>query len=251
MNAATKIAPPTHLDLPETDGLPMQNALQAFQIALLTAVLRPVIEALHPDGRFFIGQDVGIYYRITDPPLNGCKAPDWFYVPDVPRLLEGEYRRTYVLWQEHESPMLVVEFAAEDGAEERDRTPQTGKFWVYERAVHAAYYAIFNVNDESLEVYEMADGRYRSVKANPSGRYPIRPLGVELGVWTGAFSVYESLPWLRAFRPGGSLLATPEEIAEEERRQAQYEHQRAERERENAERLKSKLRELGVDPDKV
>ena len=69
MNATTKSALPTHLDLPETDGLPMENIIQMFQIALLTAVLRPVIAALHPDGRYLIAQDVGIYYRQTEPPL--------------------------------------------------------------------------------------------------------------------------------------------------------------------------------------
>ena len=74
MNAATKLALPMHMDLPETDGLPMENAIQMLQIMLLSEVLQPVLAALHPDGQFFIGRDVGIYYRRTDPPLDGCKA---------------------------------------------------------------------------------------------------------------------------------------------------------------------------------
>src|SRR5947209_18059505 len=96
MSAATKPALPTHKDLPYSDGVPKESALQSFQMDLLTVVLRPVIQARHPGGRYLIGQDCGIYFRVTDPPLNGCVAPDWFYVADVDPLLDGEYRRPYV-----------------------------------------------------------------------------------------------------------------------------------------------------------
>jgi Uma2 family endonuclease len=229
MNAATKSALPTHLDLPETDGLPMENAIQMFQIALLSAVLRPVIAALHPDGRYLIAQDVGIYYRQTEPPLDGCKAPDWFYVPDVDPLVDGEYRRSYVLWNEPREPLILVEFASGDGSVEHDAIPPKGKFWVYEQMIGSRYYAIFNVDTEELEVFELVNGRYRRMAANDRGRFPIGPLGVEFGVWGGAYQSY-TLPWLRAYRPDGSLLPTSEETAA---------------------RLAAKLRELGVDPDSV
>src|SRR5437868_6779710 len=92
--------PPDHKDLPESDGAIVENFLEAPQGALLTDALLPVLEQRHPDGQFAIGHDSGIYYRWTDPPLDGCKAPDWFYIPGVPPMLEGEYRRSYVLWQE-------------------------------------------------------------------------------------------------------------------------------------------------------
>ncbi|HEY1379660.1 MAG TPA: Uma2 family endonuclease [Gemmataceae bacterium] len=229
MNAATKPALPTHKDLPETDGRPMENAIQMLQIVLLTKVLQPVLAALHPDGRYFIGQDVGIYYRRAEPPLDGCKAPDWFYVPGVEPLLDGEYRRSYVLWVEHQVPPVVVEFASGTAADEHDATPPRGKFWVYERLIGAPYYVIFNVDTEDLEGFELADGNYRPMTANKDGRFPIPPLGVEFGVWHGTYANY-TLPWLRAYRPDGTPLPTSEE---------------------SAARLAAKLRELGVDPDSV
>jgi Uma2 family endonuclease len=229
MSTATKPTLPTHLDLPDTDGMPMQSFLQPIQIALLTAILRPVIQALHPDGRYLIGQDTGIYYRITEPPLDGCKAPDWFYVPNVPPLLDGKFRRSYVVWQERTPPTLVVEFPSGDGSEEHDQSPQSGKYWAYEQAVEAAYYVIFNVDAEELEVLQLLDGVYRLVPANERARFPIQPLGIELGVWHGTYENY-TVPWLRAYRPDGMLLPTPEE---------------------NAARLAAKLRELGVDPEAV
>jgi Uma2 family endonuclease len=80
---------PTHLDLPETDGKPAENAYQPLQSMLLTGCLTPVFDRFHPDGNYFIGADCGIYWRRTDNPLEGCKAPDWYYVPSVPRLLDS------------------------------------------------------------------------------------------------------------------------------------------------------------------
>ena len=55
-------------------------------------------------------------------------------------------------------PVLMIEFVSGDGREERDTTPNSGKFWVYERGIRAAYYAI----------YEFAPGRRRTVSAGQS-----------------------------------------------------------------------------------
>jgi Uma2 family endonuclease len=250
MNTATNLTLPTHKDLPETDGVPMENAIQMLQIVLLTKVLAPVLAALHPDGRYFIGQDVGIYYRRTDPPLDGCKAPDWFYVPGVDPLLEGEYRRSYVLWIERQVPPVLVEFASGTGAVEHDATPPRGKFWVYERLIAAPYYVIFNADTEELEVFELVDSQYRPTTATGAGRFPVPPLGVELGVWHGTYQSY-TLPWLRAYRSDGTLLPTPEETAEQERQRADRERRAKEAALAENERLLAKLRELGHDPGSV
>jgi Uma2 family endonuclease len=65
---------------------------------------------------------------MTEPPERGAESPDWFYVPNVPPTLNGTFRRSYVLWQEYIAPLIVLEFALGTGAEERDKTPWTGKF---------------------------------------------------------------------------------------------------------------------------
>src|SRR5437588_456354 len=121
---------PDHKQLPETDGSIVENFQELPQNMLLTDSLSPVLARVYPDGQYAIGHDSGIYWRLTTPPLEGCKAPDWFLVPDVPPLLDGEVRRSYVMWQEIETPLLLIEFVSGDGSEERDRTPFTGKFWV-------------------------------------------------------------------------------------------------------------------------
>src|SRR3954469_15953085 len=207
-----------HTHLPETDGAIVENFQEHPQSMLLTGSLRPLLDRLHPDGRYAIGQDSGIFFRLTDPPLSGCKAPDWFYIPDVPPLLDGRVRRSYVRWREMIDPVLIVEFASGSGAEERDATPEAGKFWVYERALRADYYAIFIAlqGPPRLEVYRLERRRYRLVEANARGHYPIDLLGVELGLWRGRYQ-NQDLPWLRFWDDRGLLLPTAEERADVER----------------------------------
>jgi Uma2 family endonuclease len=122
---------PDHTQLPDTDGSIVLNFQEHPQAMLLSDTIEPVLKRLYPDGQYAIGQDSGIYWRFTDPPLDGCKAPDWFFIPDVPPLLDGQVRRSYVMWQEAVTPVLLIEFVSGDGSEERDTTPLNGKVWVY------------------------------------------------------------------------------------------------------------------------
>ncbi|BAZ28280.1 hypothetical protein NIES4074_07110 [Cylindrospermum sp. NIES-4074] len=232
---------PDHTQLPESDGTFVKNWQEHPQSILLTDSITPILKQLIPDGQYCIGQDLGIYWRITDPPERGAEAPDWFYVPNVPPTLNGQIRRSYVLWQEYIAPLIVLEFASGNGSEERDKTPWTGKFWIYEQVIRPAFYGIYEVNKASVEVYHLIEGQYQLLPANERGHYPINPLGVELGIWQGEYQNAE-LPWLRWWDLQGNLLLTGEERAEQER-------ERAELERQKSDRLMAQLRALGVEPE--
>jgi Uma2 family endonuclease len=252
-NALTPL--PDHTQLPETDGTFVKNFQEHPQSILLTDSIKPILQKHHPDGQYCIGQDSGIYWRLTDPPEKGAEAPDWFYVGNVPPLLNGKTRRSYVLWQEHIAPFIVLEFVSGNGEEERDQTPWKGKFWIYEQVIRAPFYGIYEVNKASVEVYELIGGQYQLLTANERGHYPISSLGVELGIWTGEYQSME-LPWLRWWDLQGNLLLTGEERAEQERQRAEQERQRAEQERQRAEqerqradRLIEQLRSLGIEPE--
>jgi Uma2 family endonuclease len=220
---------PDHLELPETNGEIVENFREYPQSVLLCQSIWPVLERLHPDRHFAVGQDSGIYWQLTDPPERGAIAPDWFYVPGVPPDLDGHHRRSYVMWKEHIAPTIVIEYASRDGSIERDRTPLQGKFWIYEQAVHAGYYAILIVETGELEVHRLEGNKYRRLQPNERGHYPVEPLGVELGIWHGFF-FNEMAPWLRWYDLQGNLLLIGEE---------------------RAERLAAKLREMGIDPNSV
>ncbi|NJN29668.1 MAG: Uma2 family endonuclease [Synechococcales cyanobacterium RM1_1_8] len=243
---------PDHTQLPESDGTFVKNFQEHPQSILLTDSLAPVLRQLHPDGNYAIGQDCGIYWRAAEPPERGAEAPDWFYVPNVPPLLEGQIRRSYVLWREYIAPMVALEFASGDGAEERDRTPllrtahataansgkstKPGKFWVYEQIIHIPYYGIYVINTGELELYELVGGSYQAMQPNDQGRFVIEPMGIELGVWQGFYDNQEQR-WLRWWDGSGKLLPTGHELAAQER--------------ERGDRLAARLRELGIDPDSV
>jgi Uma2 family endonuclease len=255
---------PDHTQLPESDGTFVKNFQEHPQSILLTSSIRPVLEQLHPDGRYCIGQDSGIYWRSIEPPERGAEAPDWFYVPNVAPLLDGKYRRSYVMWKEIVAPLIAIEFVSGDGSEERDATSpfsnpeaKAGKFWVYEQAIRIPFYAIYEVQKASVEVYELVAQRYELLRPNDRGHYSIPPLGVELGIWQGQVD-NQTLPWLRLWDSNGSLLLTGEERAEVEKQRAEVEKQRAEIEKQRAdsletlsERLAAKLREMGVDPQDI
>ena len=199
-------------------------------------------------------------------------------MPGVPPLLKGVVRRSYVMWQEIETPLILIEFVSGDGSVERDQTPYTGKFWVYERGVRAPYYAIYEVEHASVEVYELKQRRYGRMQPNRRGHFAIDELGVELGIWQGTYRNME-LPWLRWWDANGLLLPTSEERGEVDRRRAETaekksldeqrraeaaekksldEQRRAEaaekkllEEKKHAERLAERLRALGIDPNSV
>ncbi|XZO03285.1 MAG: Uma2 family endonuclease [Microcoleus sp.] len=261
---------PDHTQLPESDGTFVKNFQEHPQSILLTDSITPILQSIHADGNYCIGQDSGIYWRLTDPLERGAEAPDWFYVPNVPPTLDGQSRRSYVMWQEFVSPLIVLEFVSGNGTEERDRTPllrsgkqetKAGKFWIYENVIHPAFYGIYEVTKASVEVYNLIQDRYQLVAANERGHYPIAPLGVELGIWQGTYQNME-LPWLRWWDSEGNLLLSGAERAEEERQRAdreqeiaQQERQRAEQQRQRADRaedqleqLRAQLRSAGIEP---
>lgn len=136
---------PDHTQLPESDGTFVKNFQVHPQSIILTDSLTPVLQNLYPNRQYCIGQNSGIYWRIIEPPERGAVSPDWFYVPNVPPTLNGEIRRSYVIWQEYLAPLIVLEFVSGDGSEERDATPYKGKFWIYEKGIRVPFYGIYEV----------------------------------------------------------------------------------------------------------
>ncbi len=253
---------PTHKDLPESDGTFVKNFQEHPQSLLLTDSIRPILQQLHPDKQYCIGQDSGIYWRITDPPQKGAVSPDWFYVANVPPSLDGEMRRSYVLWQENIPPLIVIEFVSGDGSAERDQTPFEGKFWIYENVMRVPFYAIYEVRLSRVEVYGLVSSKYQLLPPNERGHFPIPIMGVELGIWQGLY-INTELPWLRWWDNQGNLLLTGEERAQQTQtqlqqtqtqlQQTQTQLQEAENEKnqalQKAERLAQLLRERGIETD--
>ncbi len=258
---------PDHTQLPDKDNTFVQNFQELPQSTLLTDAIFPILEELHADGQFVVGQDSGIYWRLPTPhePLyKGAKAPDWFYIPNVPPMLDGQVRGSYVMWQEHVLPLIAIEFVSGNGKTERNRTPYQGKFWVYEQAIGIPYYGIYEVKKASVEMYQLVNGKYELMVANERGHYEIPEMGVEVGIWQGRYK-HLDLPWLRWWDKNGNLLLHPEEknlLAQRQIEQEQLAKESAQRQTEQERRAKesaqrqlellaAKLRELGISPENI
>ncbi len=234
---------PDHTQLPESDGTFVKNFQEHPQSILLTESIWSVLERLHPDQQFCVGQDSGIYWRMSDPPEQGAEAPDWFYVPNVPPLLNGEIRRSYVLWREFIAPLMILEFASGDGSAERDKTPWTGKFWIYEQVIRPAFYGIYEVNKASVEVYRHVENHFELLPKNERDHYEIPPMQVEVGIWQGTYKNAD-LPWMRWWDLQGNLLLTGQELAELERQAKEQALEELDDERQKRRQLAEKLRSL-------
>jgi len=237
---------PDHTQLPESDGSFVKNFQEHPQSILLTTSIRPILDRIHPNGQYCIGQDSGIYWRVAqppEPPERGAEAPDWFYVPDVPPTLDGNMRRSYVMWQELMPPLIVLEFVSGDGSEERDRTPRKGKFWIYERIIRPAFYGIYEVKKAQVELYHLVENRFELVPKNQRGHYQIEQMEVELGIWQGVYQGVE-LPWMRWWDAEGNLVLTAEERAEQAELTAERERLRRIEAELKIQALEARLREL-------
>lgn len=76
---------PDHTELPESDATFVfakraggKNFQEHPQSLLLTDSITDQLQQLHPDRQYSIGQDSGIYWRLTDPPERGAQAPIGF-----------------------------------------------------------------------------------------------------------------------------------------------------------------------------
>ncbi len=226
---------PDHTQLPDKDDTFVQNFQEHPQSIILTDSILSKLQELHADGQFAIGQDSGIYWRWpiaepTEPLYKGAKAPDWFYVPNVPPMLDEQFRRSYVLWQEHVPPLIALEFVSGDGSEERDKTPNKGKFWVYEQGIKIPYYAIYESNPARIEMYHLVKGKYELMKPNAQGHYEIPEMEVELGIWSGQYGNMTA-SWMRWWDKDGTLLPTNEEAKKQERLAKEQERFAKEQER--------------------
>jgi hypothetical protein len=113
-----------------------------------------------------------------------------------------------------------------------------------------SYYVVYDpqhlLMEDTLRVHERGFGRrYRR-----RDDYNLPDVGLSLTFWEGAYEDGQG-SWLRWCDSQGKMIPTGAERAEREAERAVQAEERAEREAERAARFAAKLRELGVDPDKL
>ena len=144
--------------------------------------------------------------------------------------------RSYFVWEFGKAPDVVIEIVSNTKGEEKGTKRRD-----YAR-IGIPYYIIYDprqiLRGDVLEVYEL---RAREYERRADTWLPNVGLGVTL--WPGVFEG-QHYTWLRWCDQEGKVIPTGAERAEAERQRAETAHQRTEL-------LAQKLRELGVDPDRL
>lgn len=230
------------------DDKPVDNIPSAKQQRLLVTPLYdswtppPSEDAPEEKRKFLADADIGIYRTPYDDPV----APDMLLTLDVatPFDWHAKERRSYFIWEFEKPPDVVVEIVSNKVGHELDE-----KLRHYAR-LDVSYYVVYDpqrlLSEDLLRVYERGFGRrYRR-----RDDYNLPDVGLGLTFWEGVYEDGQG-SWLRWRNSQGDLIPTGAERAEREAERADQAEERAEQEAERAARFAAKLRELGIDPDRV
>lgn len=244
---------PTMYDLPSEEiGDPgMPDEFHAHQAVLLDQTFRPT--AVSPDN-YYKAIDMNLYYDKEH--TNWYKRPDWFAAIGVPRLYKGlDSRLSYVTWDEPAPPLIVVELLSpgtekEDlGETSREAGEPPPKWDVYEKILRVPYYAIFSRGYTELRMFRLMGEQYVEVLGH-GGRYWIQEVGLGLGIWRGRFQGLDRL-WLRWFDARNNWIPTYEELAEQQRIEAERAQAEAERAQAEAERAQAEAERAQAEAERA
>lgn len=126
-----------------------------------------------------------------------------------------------------------------------DSTASTGrglKKQIYQDIFRTPDYFWFDPHSLEFEGFHLIDGTYQPIPLTEQGWRWSQQLGLYLGIHNQQ---------LRFFTADGVLVASPEESAVAEQQRAEIAQQQTEIARQRNEKLVAKLRELGIDPDRI
>jgi Uma2 family endonuclease len=192
--------PPTQLELPYDDGVPMESARHKAQIDLLIDALIPWLEQ-REDG--FVGGNMFIYYSLAQVRNQDFKGPDFFTVLGVPK---GE-RRSWVVWEEGKAPDVVIELLSQTTA----TSDKNQKKLVYQNQMRVPEYFWYDpFNSDDLAGFSLQKGVYQPIAKNNQNQLVSQSLQLGLQLWQGNYKGIDTT-WLRWANLEGELLPTPEE----------------------------------------
>ncbi len=211
---------PSSEKLPDSNDMPVNNELQNLIPGLLKATLSLVWQDRMD---WFFGVDMGIFYQPDQPAI----IPNGFLSLGVERFIDEDLRLSYVLWEERQIPILVLEVVSQNYQGEYSSKKQ-----IY-ADLGVLYYVVYSPRRRKkppLEVYCLVNGEYVLQSGNPIW---LPEIGLGIGTQRGAYQGM-TREWLYWYDQQGQRLLTPEE--------------RIFQAEERARRIEEQLRSLGVDP---
>ncbi|MCX7925766.1 MAG: Uma2 family endonuclease [Fimbriimonadales bacterium] len=235
--------------LPEEDGIPMENFWHCLQIHLLIELVNNYWRERND---YFAAGNVFVYFspdqaeEVVRNRSNAYRGPDFFVVTGI----DGDKpRNNWVVWLEGKYPDLIIELlsdttASNDKGKKKD---------IYQDIFRTREYFWYDGERGEFVGLELRGGVYQPKTPNERGWFWSEVLGAWIGVHRSTFE-RRTFDWLRLFDPEGRLVLTQEEekrlaLQRAEQAQQQAEQERLLREQAEAElaRLRAKLRELGAE----
>jgi len=236
------------LNLPDSDGEPMENEREYFQIVLLYEALEQYWRGRRD---FYMGGNMFVYYspeqaheilaEEADParPRRAFRGPDLFIVLDV----DGSFRRQkWVVWDEGgRYPDVIFEFLSPSTR----RIDQTTKKTLYEQTFKTREYYWYDPFDpREFQGWRLdSDNRYQAMTPDARGWIWSSALQLWIGRWEGTYR-RDQTTWLRFYDPEDRLVLTSGEIAEIALQQAEMTKQWAEAAEQRAAAAEAELARL-------
>ena len=194
------------LDLPETDGMPMDSDWQRIVTSLLVEIAR---HHFRRQKTGYFGGNMCFYYSLKQALNVDFLGPDFFYVKAAdPRKL----RKKWEVWNEHNHfPNVIIEFLSPS----TQANDLGKKKKIYEQTFQTREYFAYEPDDETLLGWRLSPitGLYESIEADEDGRIFSEELNLLIGPWHGT-TQGQTTTWLRFFHDNGSLVLSPEEDAQ-------------------------------------
>lgn len=267
-------------DLPYEDDENLESNWHRADISLLIQSYQQFRGAAKD---YYAGGNMFIYFSDRQARNRDFRGPDFFVVLNV----DGRRDRKYWLTWEEEGryPDMIVELLSARTA----TVDRTTKKELYAKTFRTRNYFYYDPDKEELKGFHLVDGEYQDLQPNQHKWLWCEVLGLWVGTWRGVYQGHEHL-WLRFYDENGNLVLTGEEAekvhaaveqqrAEEARQRAETEHRQAEEARQQAEAerrqteearqqaeaerqraqeaqsaladLHTRLRAMGIDPDKI
>ncbi|WP_366510787.1 Uma2 family endonuclease [Moorena sp. SIO3F7] len=236
---------PSSEELPSSDETPVDNELQDTIPHLLKSILS-IIWSERRD--WFFGIDMGYYYN----PKQSAIVPDGFLSLGVqrwktrPKGRQG--RLSYVLWEENGVvPILAIEIVSQTYNGEYDQ-----KKLDY-ADLGLLYYVIYDSDNfqprkgDSFEVHRLVDGVYVRQPGNPVW---MPEIGLGIGTAEGTYLDW-TREWLYWYDQNARRYPSENERTQQAEQRATQAQQAANQAQQELEALKSRLKQMGINPDQL
>jgi Uma2 family endonuclease len=222
MSIAQDLATPENVIFPPgdlySDEPPLETDLHRLQMTLLIQCLEWLWRNRND---FYASGNITIYYSPRQRKSEDFRGPDFFVVLGT----ERKPRKSWVVWEEDgKYPNVIIELLSNSTA----LTDKGLKKQIYQDTFRTPEYFWFDPHNLEFAGFVLIAGKYQAIEPNTQGWLWSQQLELYLGV---------EQEKLRFFTPEGQLVATPEEVAQQEKQRS--------------DRLAEKLRELGIDPDTI